>query len=253
MVQGGTLQKFLALERLYALMGEAERALEDHIGVSICRAGCGYCCKVNVVPLHTLEAQYIASHAIGHGRAAELASLAEGWLLERHAQARTYEGEPGRWRNPVLTRGRVLGEYQALAATPCPFLGEDLRCTIHDWRPLICRTFGVTRDPSERCPRPAGRGETAMQKAFIGGDGAALLKAETGRVFGDLDPNLRRMGLIPTMVFRELARERFRRLVADNRIASAKLIGSDVNTALYWQDQVDAIRGNEREALVLAR
>jgi hypothetical protein len=46
---------------------------------------------------------------------------------------------------------------------------------------------------------------------------------------------------IPTMLYRAARPEEFRKLVKDNRIATAKIIGFDVDMNIMWQPQVDQI------------
>ncbi len=45
-----------------------------------------------------------------------------------------------------LERGEELNRYRAKTA-PCPFLGDDNRCTIYDVRPEKCRGYPFTDQP----------------------------------------------------------------------------------------------------------
>ena len=45
-----------------------------------------------------------------------------------------------------LERGEEDGHYR-IKTTPCPFLGDDSKCTIYDVRPEKCRGYPFTDKP----------------------------------------------------------------------------------------------------------
>jgi hypothetical protein len=59
-------------------------------------------------------------------------------------------------------------------------------------------------------------------------------------------------GFCPTLLYRAAEPEKFKKMVLDNRIASAKIIGIDYEISLMWQNQVDALRAGASADLVAA-
>ena len=98
-----------------------------------CRSGCSDCCH-QLFQITEIEAAEIArgvatlpperSHALA-GRSRQYA--------ERRREITAIGGEPEAWGSLPPPGARLA----------CPALGEDGACTIYEFRPLICRKFGV--------------------------------------------------------------------------------------------------------------
>lgn len=241
------IEAFIKLRRIHRVFDLAEKTLEEDIGKPTCISSCGLCCQHNTPQWMTIEAIQAISVLTGAGRLQKAMSDAEGWLLEQHQQAKTYEGMPVGWASP-----RVREEYNALAVTQCPFLNGDMRCSIYEVRPLTCRAFGVTRDNADTCPRPPGRGETITQRRYIQAPVFRKMVDEWRHECQGKNPTWVTAGFVPTLLFRAGNEKKFRELVKDNKIASAKIVGVDYETTLMWQPQVNAIRRGVMPELALA-
>jgi Fe-S-cluster containining protein len=227
-----------ALKELKALYEDFETAanqLEQTIGASICMAGCGKCCEVAVPPAYRLEALFAVSVCTGNGTLKTITDLCEGWLLERHSLAPTYEGPKYGTLSP-----KVRDEFYSLLTSKCPFLATDKKCMIHSCRPLVCRAYGVTHVPGptvDFCPRPLGKGETSTTYAhmdLIGVKDVFMKIAASGA------KETRVCGMLPSLIFKYVQPKKWESYIADNRIASAKLIGlPDTYVGMITQEQMD--------------
>ncbi len=96
----------------------------EKLGVSpACRAGCDYCCHMNV---HVAEAE--AFHLAAHVERSDKAAVLKEAVVEA---ARTIRGktDEDRFREHIA----------------CPFLDRDTgRCQVYEARPFICRTHNST-------------------------------------------------------------------------------------------------------------
>jgi Fe-S-cluster containining protein len=127
-------------------LGETGRSIS-------CKAGCGACCR-QIVPLSIFEAEALT---------AWIRSLPESrqqQLAERFHQALTKLTAAGLIERMVnedwlanTDFAAQLGLDYLYARVPCPFL-EDESCSIHPFRPLICREYIVT-SPPEHCFDPS--------------------------------------------------------------------------------------------------
>ena len=231
------IQAFLELRRIHGMFAAAESMLQDHIGKPICMPTCGLCCQHNTPPWMTIEALHAVSVLTGKGRLGQMLSLAEGWLLEKDPRASLYEGMLTGWAKPQLR-----DEWQALLAGQCPFLDASQLCLLYEVRPLTCQSYGVTRDNAAICPRPLGRGETVTRRAYVGGDTIAGAIRDFRQHCQAKNASWIVSGMAPTMLYRVAEPEKFKHLVMDNRIPSAKLVGTELETSLMWQPQMDALR-----------
>ncbi len=132
-------------ERLVAM---GVRAAQQEGRAVSCRAGCGACCR-QPVPVSAPEAFLLWEMLAGvlpekrqayleRFEAAQDALRAEGFA------DRTLEGEAAAGKELV----RMAVDYFKLQI-PCPFLEEE-SCSIHPFRPLICREHLVT-SPADLC------------------------------------------------------------------------------------------------------
>ena len=238
------LNELLALREIHKGFQDAADTLAASLNVPIC-VGCGQCCRDNTPLAFQIEGIWAVSSLIGAGQLQDAESIAEGWLLERHRQTPTYEGMPRGYVNP-----KVSQEFNNLHRLSCPFLSGENRCSIYIARPLPCRAFGVTRIASPNCQRPQGTSEQVLSKAYVDGEGAEFgLRSALDVLIRETGPERMACGLFPTLLFRHANPDKFYAYVADNRIASAKLLGSPFTPALLWQGQLDRLA--KRGELVL--
>ena len=234
------LETFQQLRAIHRLMGDAETWLTKQLGVPLCIPNCGLCCSRNVLAIHSIEASLIISELIGQGKTRYI-DAARSWLLDRHPGVDTYEGVP----YGVIT-GKTREEWDYLSSTPCIFLQEDKMCAIHSSRPLTCRAYGVTRVASEYCPRPIGKGESYVKRRYVGGEPLKLIKDAWGLFIQGLKnthPDWMKQGFMPTMIFRQARDLEFRSMIADNTIATAKLVGIDYSIQNNWQSDIEVAWG----------
>lgn len=229
------LQEFMGLRQIHSLINDTEAHLVKQLGVPICILNCGKCCEENNVTVYSIEASLILSYLIGDGKT-KVVSWCRDWLVEHHTGIDTYDGIPY-----GLVNEKLKHEWDLLAKGHCPMLTQDKKCAIHVMRPLVCRTYGVTRDAGMGCPRPIGRGESVNARAYIGGKASDFLEDQISKFFGKMrleHPDYAKIGFLPAMIFRQAREKEFRELIAEHKIASAKLIGTDVETQVLWARQV---------------
>jgi len=235
------IQAFLDLRALHKTFDAAEGLLEQSIGAPTCISGCGKCCQVNVPLCRIIESINMVSAVgtLGHKSLKRAIQSAEGWLLERPAGVSLYGG-----LSPLdkMYSGQIMEEFNTLQRSQCPFLEENKRCLIYEFRPLTCRAFGVFRDAMPVCPRPPGKGETLTQRAIIDSRGVQPLVKEFHKRCKEKEPAWIKSGFTPTLLFRAARPALFREYVMDNKIASAKLMGMSLDVDLMWQPQLDALR-----------
>jgi Fe-S-cluster containining protein len=116
-----------------------------------CRAGCGACCR-QAVPIGPTEARRLPQLV------SEMPEPRRSRVAQRFEQAIARLRETGLLdsleRLAVTDRDTPPGHYNGWAVEyfhlgiPCPFL-ENESCSIHSERPLVCREYLVTSNPSE--------------------------------------------------------------------------------------------------------
>ena len=116
-----------------------------------CRAGCGACCR-QLVPITQPEAHQLRAvvRAMPEPRRIEIEQRFDAALSRLQAAnmlGKLQNAELWSAVNPV----EFAGEYFRLGI-PCPFL-ENESCSIHEARPMTCRSFSVT-SPAENCRNP---------------------------------------------------------------------------------------------------
>lgn len=235
------LEVLMGLSQIYKGLEGCASELEGSLGVPLCVEGCGKCCATTTVIATRLEADLAISAMLGDGTLKQHLDVAEAWLLERHSVAPTYEG-------PMIGEyeSKKFDEFYQIARTvPCPFMNADKRCTTHRGRPLVCRAYGVTHMPGPDptfCKRPLGIGETLYRRAWLE---APELKRQFQEMMDMAEPDLRVSGLFPAVLFRQACPDKWKAHIADNKIATAKLIGLPRNyPGLLWQDQLQAAARN---------
>lgn len=239
------LKAFVGLSALHKEFNQSQGALECHLRAPVCIPNCGRCCTVPTCMI--IEATNMVSMLMGTGSLRKAVDIAENWLLERapvaaHEMALSYKGLP-----VGIVAQSLMQEQAQVARGRCPFLTDEKRCLIHACRPLYCMALGVTReampisstDPG--CPRPLGYGEASNRRGTSGCSGIRQM-VEEFKADCERKPEWKIYGFAPTLLYRAAEPDKFRALVDDNRIPSAKIIGTAFDTNLMWQPDLDAQR-----------
>lgn len=227
------IREWIYLREIHKLFDDTNDWLEKQLGVPICTPNCGICCSVNTVTIHTIEASLMLSSLVG--MYPNYVDAARAWLLDQHKGVTLYKGMPR-----GLITGKLREEWDTLTRQPCIFLTLDMRCANYTMRPLPCRAYGVTKMASAYCPRPIGAGESRDGRQYVRGERQRHIRQEVEcfiKTVGGRNPDGVKMGLMPTMLFRQAREKEFRGLIEDNRIASAKLVGTSFSTQALWQEE----------------
>jgi len=248
---------FQALKAVHAAYDLAAGELSRQLGVPLCVENCGLCCLVNVPFSYGIEAAYAISNLIAENNLRAILDRAKDWLEENQAFTEYQKDIPTKHRHlsifGTVEGGQRLeispelnGEINALASTPCPFLNQEKRCTLHPYRPLTCRAFGVTRIAHRDCKRPLGRGEVA-KTAYFGGMGATAIKEVLDKLLAE-DPNPigSLSGFFPSLLYAVAKPTEYRKLARSGKIAMAKLVLTEGAQGLLWQEQLE----KERQRLI---
>jgi Fe-S-cluster containining protein len=241
------LEALMRLHKFYKGFEAADICLEQTVGKPTCISGCGKCCQVNTVRSSTIEAINAVSILTGQGKLDQVLQLTEGWLLDHHKEAPTYDGMIVNKFVPP----KIREEFEKLSVLPCPYLLENMQCLVHDARPLVCRAYGVTRTNNGFCPRPPGKGETLTQFQYIKSPQLRNEIENFKKKYTIEHPEWLIYGFFPTLIYRAAKEKEFRKLVQDNQIATAKIIGTQLDTTLMWQPQLEALDAGVAPDLVL--
>lgn len=242
------IQAFMNLSHLHKQFLQAQWSLEARLQTPVCLPGCGRCCTVKSCMI--IEAINMNSVLTGEGRLKAAVAIAENWLLERepvgaNELALSYKGLP-----VGIVPSEIRQEREQVAKGRCPFLTDDLKCFIYNCRPMVCMAQGVTREIAV-CPRPLGMGESSTRRMFASSGKLSSLVEEFKRDCGRM-PEWRIYGFAPTLLYRTAEPDKFRAMVDDNRIPSAKIIGTEIDTNLMWQPQVQALKEGLSPDLIAA-
>ncbi len=228
------IEAFMGLHLIQKAFDQAALDLQDQLGVSLCR-NCGECCEHNTPVWMAIEALNAVSVLAGRPVYRQAVSAAEGWLLDR-GRLTVFEGVP-----IGAPSSRLIDELHLITNGPCPFRSNG-GCLIYEARPLTCRAFGVTRESANYCRRPFGKGETVTYRRWISDPCLRQAVDYYKAVIGKRNPSWLQHGQVPTLLYRAAREPKFRTLIKDNRIASAKLCSDgNVDLSLMWQPQVDLI------------
>ena len=220
------LKAFMELSALHRLFDGAQGVLEKELGTPVCFPRCGRCC--HVPDCMVIEGANMVSFLTGEGLLTKATQIAEDWLLTKHKEATIFRGMP-----VGVVPAEIKNEWLQLMASRCPFLDEKAKCVIYSSRPLMCHALGVSLDV-RYCPRPLGRGEMLNRRAVI--DNGPLRQAvEAFKKDCQRQPEWTIRGLAPAILYRAAYPDKWRGLVDDNRIASAKIIGTALDFDLMWQ------------------
>jgi len=129
------------------LIGLAVRKSENRGAVVRCGSGCGSCCS-QLVPLSAPEVLFVVKRLLALPLASRSQILGRFDAIENRLESTGL-------RNKLCTlpdAGDAAGnkaiaqEYFNLKE-PCPFLVAQ-SCSIHQWRPVVCREFNALTDPA---------------------------------------------------------------------------------------------------------
>ena len=153
----------LSLSQLVPVMHQITNIIVEegvqHSGKSVrCGPGCGVCC-FQLVPLSLPEVFFIVEQLLKMPVAERAVFLTRFEQNEKHLQAcglldKLYALEEERNDTDVAR------DYFS-QKVHCPFL-QDGSCSIHQWRPVVCREYNVFSDP-RLCADPFHHHITALQ------------------------------------------------------------------------------------------
>jgi Fe-S-cluster containining protein len=242
------LQAFINLRSIQRVFNAAEGVIERDLGTPICVRGCGKCCQCNTPLASVIEGINIISvFELDQAKIKRIVQSAESWLLEPHGN-KIFNGMPIGFQS-----GEIMQEWQRTARQQCAFLQENMDCMIHNDRPLTCRAFGVFRDGADICPRPLGKGESLSRHGYIRETEVRPLVTEFFNDCKTRQPVWATRCFVPTVIFRAASPKKFREYVADNKIASAKIMGMDIDTSLMWQPQLDGLRAGVSPDIIIQK
>jgi len=127
------------------------RASAALLGQVPCRTGCSHCCigPFAITGLDTLMLQEgLKQLPADERRDIEACASEQAALMERAFPALKHSPWLDSWSDQDIDR--LVTQFQT---TPCPALGEDGRCRLYEYRPLVCRSMGI---PVEEGPRTQG-------------------------------------------------------------------------------------------------
>ncbi len=236
------VRAFSRLDKIHQAFEGAASELERVRAAPLCVEKCGLCCHTPYV--WDIEARNIVSSILGNGNLSRILSLSEGWVLDRPAQLTIYE------RPSPPTKeffNKLMPEFNWLmSSVSCPFLDGDKRCSIYTFRPIHCRSYGVTKVPDKDCRRPVGAGENASSSgqiimAYYGGSGSQILERKLSEFILRLrNPAWRVCWPLPTLLFSLGEPEKFNKYRDSNQIPTAKLMTSNIPPMTLWQHQLES-------------
>lgn len=230
------------LEVIHKGFSEAAQRVESVTGVPLCVENCGLCCSTASVIVNGVEAEYVATWLLGHSEhLGKVLDACRDWLT------RPGDYTYGEKITPELFKDHIDAEFSRIGQSEqCPFLQSDMRCLIHDARPLVCRAYSVTHAPNPWCRRPWGAGEEDGTRVYWDGHAKEIplydwwetLKSEMQ------DTRFLRQGFLYTMLFERFRAKELADLLYDGKIPLAKVVvGFGAGPMLLWQEQLDEAWG----------
>jgi Fe-S-cluster containining protein len=148
-----------------------------------CAKGCGACCR-QPVPISEVEAFQIAElvESLPEPRRTIVKQRFKDACDHFH-ETEWFERMDSFQALSYDERQRVAMEY-FYDQIPCPFL-EDESCSIHPYRPLVCREYLVT-SPAENCSNPTAQNIAPVKLLFKLGETLRKMRvkdAESAPVF----------------------------------------------------------------------
>jgi Fe-S-cluster containining protein len=129
------------------LIGLAVRKSANQGAMVSCGPGCGVCC-CQLIPISAPEVLFIVKRLLAMPLAERGPILSRFETIENHMKETGLLGRLRSLRETTEKAGNraIAGEYFGLKE-PCPFLVAQ-SCSIHAWRPVVCREFNALSDPS---------------------------------------------------------------------------------------------------------
>ena len=117
------------------------RAMAVHGDVIPCRAGCTACCH-GPFDISPADAELLREGIalLPPKERAEVRVRGELLLTRMHELAPAWDAP---WDVSELGEEGFDRVAEALADEPCPLLGDDGRCRVYAYRPLVCRLIGL--------------------------------------------------------------------------------------------------------------
>lgn len=153
------------LREVWEAIDEGKRAVERDTGRPICVADCGLCCQRMTPAVTKLEAEYIASNLPKLGNFDEVQSRVLDWLTAEDARIDHHNVPEGVTLTPHEAN-QVRQGISLVERSRCPLLSDQNRCLIYEFRPLVCRAYGIT-GVDEWCPRPLSSHEFPKMRSLV--------------------------------------------------------------------------------------
>lgn len=235
------------LQEIYRLIDKDRDALERDIGVPIC-VTCGRCCESTSVTADGIETEFIVQWLRRQKPAFrdKILEKCEEWLLAKDEHVGFYHG--------IGTIGMTTDEVDRLQSegahlvfrTACPML-EDSRCLIYPVRPLVCRTYGVTRTtPTNICTRPLGKAEGEFFRGVRNSEFTKRAKEKLASLQKPEGQYRQDRIFVATAIYIHLRPERFWNILYHNEVASGRLVRFKIEQIL-WQSELDEHYDRESE------
>jgi Fe-S-cluster containining protein len=155
--------------------GVEERVRKNGMEIS-CRKGCGACCR-QPVPISRAEARLLAGIVQGMPEEAQAVIRERFDSALRHLRESGLEDRAMNYHRLSENEVRSMAHDYFALGIPCPFL-EDESCSIHPFRPLVCREYLVISSPDYCATLAEDRIKrlqfpVSIAGAFAGMDGTA--------------------------------------------------------------------------------
>ena len=125
------------------IIGLAIKKAVSHGERVTCRSGCGVCC-CQLIPLAAPEVLFIVKRLLEMPLAERAPLLRRFETIEKRIEA---SGALKKTiRSPDAADTDALARDYFYLKEPCPFLIAQ-SCSVHAWRPVVCREFNVLSDP----------------------------------------------------------------------------------------------------------
>ena len=99
-----------------------DKCFEDQAEYIFCKSGCAHCCKNGVYPYSELEFEYLMTGFFNLPKDKQI-------LVKQKID---------KIKTDLLSATNNKKYYHA-----CPFLSDDDKCLVYDYRGIICRNFGI--------------------------------------------------------------------------------------------------------------
>lgn len=210
----------------------AAHELSTALGVPLCVENCGLCCAVNTPSAYAIEVTKAAGWLTAQPKLTRESILdsIEDWLIRPVLDVYRPDDPHRTVQFPTMGKKNIPINFETEIAAclrgRCPLLGADLRCRVYEVRPLICRTYGVTKSSDWFCLRPNGIGESSEYRAVHEDEGTQAFRVilEGFRLEIAENPKLGGWALFPTALYGRFREKKLLELLP--QIPAARLIGN---------------------------